>query len=439
MTDGLDGGEYSSGNAQRPPAGSTPAGFKPDELSGEDAYNSTILEPAPLAEDGAWKSEEGLPRINWQQIWEGIVRVGWGDFIFRTGTHALLLAVVLFAAWGMRAFYQNATVLELPSRSAYAAPAVTPTPTLQPAELPEFDPALQTEAMGIVRMAEFHTDVPSRPRLEVITYTVETGDTLFGVAEKFGLKPETLLWGNQLTLGDNPHSLRPGQVLNILPVNGAYHRWSAGDGLNGVAEFFGVQPEAIIQFPGNHLDAATLGDWANPNIQPGAWLVIPDGTRAFVSWSLPPGGIPLDNPGVAQGFGDGMCSEKAQGLVGSGVFTWPSISHRVTGFDYSPSTNHSGIDIEGSLGDPIYTVDNGVVVFAGWNNWGYGNVVVVNHGNGWQTLYAHLSTVGVGCGQSVAQGAVIGAYGSTGNSTGPHLHFEMMYNGVKVNPRDYLP
>jgi murein DD-endopeptidase MepM/ murein hydrolase activator NlpD len=78
-------------------------------------------------------------------------------------------------------------------------------------------------------------------------------------------------------------------------------------------------------------------------------------------------------------------------------------------------------------------------VYAGWNNWGYGNVVVINHGNGWQTLYAHLSAINVTCGQSVYQTNVIGLVGDTGNSAGSHLHFEMMYNGTKVNPHDYLP
>ena len=80
-----------------------------------------------------------------------------------------------------------------------------------------------------------------------------------------------------------------------------------------------------------------------------------------------------------------------------------------------------------------------VVVYAGWNNWGYGNMVVINHGNGWQTLYAHLSAIYVSCGQSVWQTNIIGAIGTTGNSSGPHLHFEMMYNGAKVNPHNYLP
>jgi murein DD-endopeptidase MepM/ murein hydrolase activator NlpD len=128
-----------------------------------------------------------------------------------------------------------------------------------------------------------------------------------------------------------------------------------------------------------------------------------------------------------------------QGAIGSGTFVWPSDHHYLSGFDFNPDANHPAIDIAGDLGKPAYASDSGVIVYAGWNNWGYGNVIVINHGNGWQTLYAHLSQIDVSCGQSVIQGGVIGLIGSTGNSTGPHLHFEMMYNGVKVNPHDYLP
>ena len=127
------------------------------------------------------------------------------------------------------------------------------------------------------------------------------------------------------------------------------------------------------------------------------------------------------------------------GAIGSGAFIWPANNHFLSGFDYTPNANHFGIDIAGSVGDAVYAVDNGVVVYAGWNNWGYGNVVVVNHGNGWQTLYAHLSAYNVGCGQSVYQGNAVGAIGSTGNASGAHLHFEMMNNGAKVNPWNYLP
>ena len=149
-------------------------------------------------------------------------------------------------------------------------------------------------------------------------------------------------------------------------------------------------------------------------------VIIPDGKREFVTWSMPV--IPLDNPSVATVLGDGACGSAVQGAIGAGVFIWPANNHFLSGFDYTPNANHSGIDIDGDAGDPVYAADNGVVVFAGWNNWGYGNMVVINHGNGWQTQYAHLSAINVVCGQSVYQTNTIGAIGNTGNSAGAHLH-----------------
>jgi murein DD-endopeptidase MepM/ murein hydrolase activator NlpD len=208
--------------------------------------------------------------------------------------------------------------------------------------------------------------------------------------------------------------------------------------LNGVSTYYHVTPEEIINYPGNNLNAETIGDWSHPNIEPGSMLIVPGGNREFVTWSAPR--ITRENPGVAKILGPGSCGTIVDGAVGIGTFIWPANSHIVGGYDFSPSTNHFGIDISGSLGDAIYASDNGVIVYAGWNNWGYGYVVVIDHGNGWQTLYAHMSVVSVGCGQSVYQGGVIGAFGSTGNSSGPHLHFEMRHDDYgKVNPRNFLP
>lgn len=291
---------------------------------------------------------------------------------------------------------------------------------------------------GVPRLAQLHTIIPKRPRKEIVKYTVVDGDTVFGIAEKFGLKPETILWGNYFTLLDNPSMLTPGQVLNILPVNGIYHKWNAGDGLNGVAKFYGVTPEDIINYPLNNLDIKTLGDLANPSIKAGTWLVIPNGTREFVTWSAPR--ITRDNPGVAKVLGEGACAPVADGPVGIQVFIWPTNHHFLSGYDYSPETNHYGIDLDGETGDPIYATDNGVVVYSGWNDWGYGNMIVIDHGNGWQSLYAHLSQINVGCGAYVYQGNVIGLMGSTGHSSGSHLHFELMSDAHgKVNPFNYLP
>ena len=369
-------------------------------------------------------------------LWEGLSQAGLAETALRLGTHTLLIALILVVAWAMRKFYLYTPVENAPYEAAFAAPLPTPTPTPIPPQLPPYQAQL-TYLYGIPRLAELHTTVPTRPRQEVVKYTVQKGDTIFGIAEKFGLKPETIFWGNQYVLGDNPHNLSPDQELNILPTNGTYYEWQAGDGLNGVSKFFGVTPEEITNYPGNDLNPDEIGDLARPNIEPGTWLIIPGGTREFVTWSAPV--IPRDNPGVAKVLGPGACGAIADGAIGIGAFIWPANNHFLSGFDYSPATNHHAIDIDGDLGDAIYAADNGVVVYAGWNNWGYGNVVVINHGNGWQTLYAHLSTYNVGCGQSVWQGTVIGAFGSTGKSSGPHLHFEMMYNGTKVNPWDYLP
>lgn len=386
---------------------------------------------------GDLSAEESTPlqKSRWVVVWQGLSQAGLAETAFRLGTHVLLVALILLVAWGMREFYSRAQIANLARPVALAADLPTPEPQSAPPDIPLA--AAQSSTNGIVRRARLHTDVPSRPRVDLLTYTVKQGDTVFGIAEKFGLNPETILWGNQFVLGDNPHNLKPGQELKILPVDGALHRWSSGDGLNGVAKFFSVDPEAIVDWPGNEIDPTTVGDFSSPNIEPGTWLIIPDGRREFVSWSAPE--IPRDNPSVAKVLGDGACGDAVQGAVGAGVFIWPANNHFLSGFDYTPNANHSGIDIDGDSGQPVYAADNGVVVFAGWNNWGYGNVVVINHGNGWQTLYAHLSAINVACGQSVYQTNLIGAIGNTGNSAGAHLHFEMMYNGTKVNPHDYLP
>jgi hypothetical protein len=208
--------------------------------------------------------------------------------------------------------------------------------------------------------------------------------------------------------------------------------------LNGVTSYYGVTPEDIINWPGNHLNAATVGNWSDPNIKPGTMLVVPGGRREFVDWSGRY--IPRSDPATARVFGPGFCGTITGGTAGTGTFIWPTVEHWLSGYDYSPATNHRGLDFAGSLGNAIYAADNGVVVYAGWNDWGYGNVVIIDHGNGWQTLYAHLNSIGVGCGQSVYQGDVIGGLGTTGRSSGPHLHFEMIHQSYgKVNPWDFLP
>ncbi len=126
--------------------------------------------------------------------------------------------------------------------------------------------------------------------------------------------------------------------------------------------------------------------------------------------------------------------------MGYGTFIWPAPKHWLSGTPYLPEIKHHAIDIAAQLGDAAFAADAGTAVYAGWNTWGYGNMIVLDHGNGWQSLYAHLDQVNVNCGQSVGQGEIIGLLGSTGNSTGPHLHFELMHTTYgKVNPLNFLP
>ena len=302
-------------------------------------------------------------------------------------------------------------------------------------EMPSFIIDQANLQYGIQRVALIHTSIPTRARVDVLVYTVEQGDSLFGIAETFGLKPETILWGNFDTLADNPHTLQPGQELNILPINGTYHEWRDGESLIKVAEYYGVDPLEIVQWPGNKIDIYDF-DIDNPIFAAGQQLIVPGGARELVDYGPP--AITRNNPAIAATYGPGHCGTIYTGSVGVGVFLWPTTERWISGYDYNPGANHPAIDIAGSIGNPVWASDNGVIVYSGWSNYGYGNLVVIDHGNGWQTLYAHLNSISVGCGQSVNQGQGIGGLGSTGNSSGAHLHFEMIYMGSKVNPWNFL-
>jgi murein DD-endopeptidase MepM/ murein hydrolase activator NlpD len=380
-----------------------------------------------------------------QVIWAQLKNFGLAESVLRVATHTIAILLVILVVWGLRSFYLRAqtSTVELPQTAALAAPlkVVDAPVSSSPAqgvntaiELPAWTQPEVAVFRGIPRYALPFTIVPSRPRVSVIDYLVEAGDTVFGIAEKYGLRPETIFWGNRDVLNDNPHNLRAGQTLNILPTDGTYHQWSTGESFSRVAEFYGVQPNAIVQYPGNTLDeyAFNVND---PQIEAGTWLIVPGGVREFIDWGPPR--ISRDNPAVATTYGPGHCGSVTDGALGSGSFIWPTTAGYLSGYDYNPAANHPAIDIAGSLGNPIYAVDSGVVVYAGWSNYGYGNLIVIDHG-AWQSLYAHLSAISVFCGQSVFQGTSIGSLGSTGNSSGPHLHFELMYGTAKVNPWNYM-
>lgn len=369
------------------------------------------------------------------RFWRHLRRLGLGDSALRFGTAITTMLLAFLVVWVIDKIYLE----DQPARNPEALIALAESESTPSDSLPK--PLFQaggSNADGIDRTANLHTTLPNtNAREQVIQYTVEAGDSIFSIAEKFDLRPETILWGNRYTLGDDPHFILPGQTLNILPVDGVYHQWSVGEGLNGVAAYYDVTPEDIINWPGNNLDEEEIGDLAFPNIPAETMLVIPGGIGTYTDWRTPR--ITRDEPATAQHLGPGACTGSYDGVTGTLNFIWPTTERYLSGFDYSPETNHYGIDIAGNLGNDIYAADTGVVVYAGWNDYGYGEMVVIDHGFGWQTLYAHLNQVDVTCGEEVLKGEVIGLMGSTGISTGPHLHFEMRNDDYgRVNPWNFL-
>jgi LysM repeat protein len=284
---------------------------------------------------------------------------------------------------------------------------------------------LQVTPEAIFRTTDHHTDLSAQYRTGIVAYTVDSGDSIFGISKQFSLEPESILWANKETLSMGVDYLSIGMSLNIPPTDGVYYEWKEGDRLDAVAAKYSVTPDDILLWVSNNLDIL------NPEIKPGDFVMIPGGIGEYTQWVVPV--IPTGKNGaVATLSGPGACTVMGYVLVGDNIFGWPAGNRGISGNEYWDG--HQGIDIAAGDGAPIYAADDGTVVYAGWNNNGYGNMVMIDHGTGYATLYAHLSAVNVSCAVGVAQGQVIGYGGSTGNSTGPHLHFEVRLNGGTINP-----
>jgi murein DD-endopeptidase MepM/ murein hydrolase activator NlpD len=249
-------------------------------------------------------------------------------------------------------------------------------------------------------------------RTEIITYTVETGDTISLIAQKFNINVDTILWANKLS---SSSLIRPGDKLAILPVSGVVHQIKKGDTLTKIAKDYSADVEKIIEFN-------KLTD--EKDIAQGEMLVIPGGKIA------PPPPAPRSVLAKVREF---FIPPSAQVPNDSRMF-WPSAARRITQYF---TWRHSGLDIAGPFGTAIYAAEEGTVKFVGWGT-GYGNHIDIDHGNGVVTRYGHLSKILVSKGEKVEKGQTIGLEGSTGWSTGPHLHFEVIVNGVRKNPLGYI-
>ncbi len=257
------------------------------------------------------------------------------------------------------------------------------------------------------------TIISDKPRDEILEYEVKVGDTVSSIAAEFGVSEETIYWENDLT---EKSLLEPGDIIKILPVSGVAHTVASGDTIYSIAKKYRANSQAILDFPFND-----VGD--DFQLATGDSIIVPDGA--------PP---EAPKPAPTQY----LASEKQNITVdqlGTAQFIWPVSGDLAQYFAWY----HPAIDISNLGGGPIRASDSGTVTVAGFvDGSGYGNRVIIDHGNGYTTLYAHLSANYVAVGQKIAKGEVIGAMGSTGRSSGVHLHLEIRRDGVALNPLSIL-
>jgi murein DD-endopeptidase MepM/ murein hydrolase activator NlpD len=252
--------------------------------------------------------------------------------------------------------------------------------------------------------------IRSKIRDKVEMYTVQNGDTLQSLAKKFEVSEKTITWANSL----KTTKLRPGSTLKIPPITGVIHQVEPGDTIYSIAKKYGVKAQNIVNFPFNEFKDESFNLIANST------LVIPDG----VLYEQSSGPAP-DTYAFAK---------VVEGVRGSSNFIWPTRGI-ITQY---PTVYHMALDIADNGAPPILAADAGTVIYSGCFSWGYGCHIIIDHNNGYRTLYGHMSRRDVEQGDVVSQGQQIGVMGSTGRSTGMHLHFEVRQGNVLLNPQTFL-
>lgn len=326
------------------------------------------------------------------------------------------------ALWTSYVVSENSDVIvdATPSTSAKATTssllAVGGTPGTIPAAVASLDQTGGTDAdAGAIGVGSTEPTpaTGTATRQSVIEYTVQGGDTIGSIATQYNITGSTIRWANGIT----NDLIKPGQVLKIPPVSGVLYTVQSGDTLAGIAQKYGSQAQSILDE--NRLISAD-------QIQVGQELIIPGGQPP-----APPAPAPAPRSIIERIFA-GNVTPPPSAPGGNARFIWPTTNHHIN--QYFRGSYHTGIDIEGDYSSPIYAAAAGTVVFASYDRSGYGLRVVIDHGNGYDTLYGHASKVFVGVGDTVKQGQTIAMVGSTGRSTGTHLHFEVRRSGGFVNP-----
>jgi len=260
-----------------------------------------------------------------------------------------------------------------------------------------------------------YTFISEKPRAEIIEYQVVAGDTLSSIAQKFQVSVDTVLWENELESVQS--KIKPGLTLRILPTTGVLYHVKRGDTVYSIAEKYDVSAQTIVDWPYN-----TFVNDETFALAVGQILLVPDGI------------MPKKKPVTPRPYLAQIVPQAGQ-VTGTGAYAWP-VGGRIT---QNYSSWHRGIDIANKDCPGIAAADSGTVIVAGWPQpWAFGNRVIIDHGGGRTTLYGHLSAIYVNAGDQVSRGQLIGKMGSTGRSTGPHLHFEIRQAGVGANPFNFL-
>lgn len=253
------------------------------------------------------------------------------------------------------------------------------------------------------------TTVSQKPRDRVVVYEVKGGDTLASIAEKFDVSVDSIRWASNL----KSNTIKPGQTIQIPPVSGVVHKVASGESIYSIAKKYNTDAQKIANFPFN--DFADLDSFS---LTTGQVLYVPDGAPPQERIRAPGRQAPVI----------------AVGSPGTGNFIWPTSGS----ISQSPIWYHMAVDISNRAAPPVIAADTGTVTYAGCVRGGYGCHVIIDHANGYQTLYGHLSSYDVSVGQGIARGVTLGKMGSTGRSTGTHLHFEIRSGGRLLNPLSFL-
>lgn len=322
--------------------------------------------------------------------------------------------------------------LEEELSEALRPPSPTETPTPSPTPTPDPTPT--------------PTPVPPTPTRvpAVLEHLVAAGETLSGIATQYGVDPEGLISANRLQADG---TILAGQTLVIPRSPGIVHTVAAGQSLSEIAALYGVEVQRLVDAndlvdPGVILEGQRL-------LVPGVTRLLPTPTPVATETPVPPTATPVPTTTPVPPTATRPPPTSAPSLTatisratpartprGGATMVWPARGDLSQGFG---EDGHSGIDIMGDAGDPVVAAAAGVAIVALESEDGYGWRIEIDHGSGLTTLYAHLSAIGVRVGERVAQGQRIGAVGSTGISTGPHLHFEVRQNGLPVDPLRFLP